>query len=211
MDIGEVKVCTKCGVEKPRVEFRENGVGPTGRVYRQAKCRGCSNAESLARYHANPSWHSRTHQAWRDANPEKVEGYSRKHHYKRNGTTLEEYEDLLEQQGRKCANPGCQRELIAGQGLDSAHQDHDHTTRECRGILCHGCNTAIGFLREDSRVILGLAEYLDRWPDPLVKAVREIEAVRSVVAANGIVRRHHLACKCHTCSPLGPRGPKLDG
>jgi hypothetical protein len=40
--------------------------------------------------------------------------------------------------------------------------DHCHTTNRVRGILCEGCNTALGMLRDDVKVILALAEYLMR-------------------------------------------------
>ena len=42
----------------------------------------------------------------------------------------------------------------------STHIDHNHETLEVRGLLCHGCNTAIGLLREDKGTILSLLDYL---------------------------------------------------
>lgn len=38
--------------------------------------------------------------------------------------------------------------------------DHDHATGAFRGTLCGGCNTALGFARDDPAVLLGLARYL---------------------------------------------------
>lgn len=38
--------------------------------------------------------------------------------------------------------------------------DHDHATGLFRGLLCRSCNTALGMLRDDSDVILGLHRYL---------------------------------------------------
>jgi hypothetical protein len=37
--------------------------------------------------------------------------------------------------------------------------DHDHDTGRVRGILCMPCNAALGLLREDTEVVLALAEY----------------------------------------------------
>jgi hypothetical protein len=40
--------------------------------------------------------------------------------------------------------------------------DHDHVTGEFRGMLCNGCNAALGLLKEDFYRIMGLADYLLR-------------------------------------------------
>ena len=40
------------------------------------------------------------------------------------------------------------------------HVDHDHKTNKVRGILCHGCNTALGLLNEDIDSALNLVCYL---------------------------------------------------
>lgn len=63
-----------------------------------------------------------------------------------------------------CSNPGCD---YVG---DDRHVDHDHSCcnrrgscGKCvRGLLCRGCNSALGQLREDTGRIAGLIEYLRR-------------------------------------------------
>jgi hypothetical protein len=56
------------------------------------------------------------------------------------------------------------------------HIDHDHETGRLRGLLCHGCNTAIGLLGDDPerlrRAINYLNEELRGWDISLVKAER---------------------------------------
>lgn len=52
----------------------------------------------------------------------------------------------------QCANPGCTN-------TKRLHIDHDHETGAVRGMLCSGCNTSLGQLREDVARIRGLAEY----------------------------------------------------
>lgn len=52
----------------------------------------------------------------------------------------------------KCQNPGCG-------ATKRLHIDHDHETGKVRGLLCGGCNTALGHLKEDVDRIRGLADY----------------------------------------------------
>lgn len=63
---------------------------------------------------------------------------------------------LFAAQGRCCAvcgalEPGTRR---------GWQTDHCHDTGVVRGILCHGCNVAAGFLHDDPVRAAGLAEYL---------------------------------------------------
>ena len=38
--------------------------------------------------------------------------------------------------------------------------DHDHVTNEIRGLLCSGCNTALGWLEDSPERITKLARYI---------------------------------------------------
>lgn len=40
--------------------------------------------------------------------------------------------------------------------------DHDHKTGKFRGWLCHRCNTVLGFVRDDSELLINLSEYLKK-------------------------------------------------
>lgn len=64
-----------------------------------------------------------------------------------------EYQQRLAQQGGVCAicRLPCTRELAV---------DHCHKTGVVRGLLCAGCNTAIGRLHDDPRLLLRAAKYL---------------------------------------------------
>lgn len=62
------------------------------------------------------------------------------------GLTLEEYNDILEAQGGSCAICGKTPE----EGGRPLLVDHDHKTGEIRGLLCDGCNTALGYFEDSS-------------------------------------------------------------
>lgn len=74
----------------------------------------------------------------------------------RYGIDLDEYERLLASQDGGCAICG---EAYCQDGR-KLHVDHDHSTGEVRGLLCHRCNTAIGLLKDDPNVVTKAVAYL---------------------------------------------------
>ena len=42
----------------------------------------------------------------------------------------------------------------------SLHIDHCHDSGKVRGLLCHGCNTAIGLFKENIDTMLKAIKYL---------------------------------------------------
>jgi len=39
--------------------------------------------------------------------------------------------------------------------------DHDHKTKQIRGLLCGTCNSAIGLLRDDPKLLIKAAQYIE--------------------------------------------------
>lgn len=76
---------------------------------------------------------------------------------KRYGISLEEYDDMLLSQDGQCANEECNF-VISGKRLSV---DHDHDTGEVRGLLCGKCNSALGYLMDDAKVVSGLKRYIE--------------------------------------------------
>jgi hypothetical protein len=72
------------------------------------------------------------------------------------GISKEDYLALVEKQGYKCASCGDD----ATGAEHTLHIDHDHQTNEIRGLLCAGCNTALGWLHDDVTRIEKLAKYI---------------------------------------------------
>ena len=68
--------------------------------------------------------------------------------------TEEEIEILLLQQNNKCAI------CLASFDLTEKEIDHNHKTGAIRGLLCHKCNSAIGYLKEDINIFINSILYL---------------------------------------------------
>lgn len=107
--------------------------------------------------------HANSGKGWVRLNPEKAYEYKRRAGLKLLGVTLEEYEQMWTAQNGKCANPGC--DVHAPLRMPDHRKgglcvDHDHTTGAIRGLLCSGCNCALGQAKEDAGRLQGLISYL---------------------------------------------------
>jgi hypothetical protein len=78
------------------------------------------------------------------------------------GLTVEQYDRMLVEQHGVCAICGRPPASYNNQNKSLA-VDHVHATGQVRGLLCGRCNTAIGLLREDPVLAVGLADYLRKW------------------------------------------------
>lgn len=88
-------------------------------------------------------------------------GHGRRSALKNNyGITPEQWDDLFQSQGGKCASCG---DVPPEDAKRRFHVDHDHSTGAVRGILCHSCNVALGHLKEDQERIAKLGVYLAQW------------------------------------------------
>jgi len=112
-------------------------------------------------YKANKARMNAASRLWYAANRERVRMVGRANHLKRTfGLSPEEHAALFISQGERCANPGC---LSPDPGSKTGwHTDHNHRNRLVRGILCHGCNIALGAAKENPAVLRGLADYAEK-------------------------------------------------
>jgi Recombination endonuclease VII len=81
------------------------------------------------------------------------------------GITPEDKERRFDSQDRKCA--ACRSSNVGVKyqkqnGRNPWHVDHNHQTKQTRGILCHPCNLAIGNARESVTRLRACADYLER-------------------------------------------------
>jgi hypothetical protein len=152
----KTKTCTKCGQDKPLVEFyadKQKGDGLTSR------CKQCI-AEYQKRYRvANSSKARSWSKGWKDRNPDKVKA-QRKTYYprlrdlrfrKKYNISLEDFESMKESQSGLCKICSQKRKLVV---------DHCHMTSRVRGLLCNSCNKALGFVDDNTSILQNMIQYL---------------------------------------------------
>lgn len=124
--------CPKCGETEISKFYIDKKGGRTN-----STCRECHKIECKER------WHTRTLlDRWA----------SRNYKY---GVTKDFLIGLYEDQDGKCKI--CGNKPTTQRGL---HVDHCHKTGVVRGLLCHGCNTGLGNMKEDPEILLKAIAYL---------------------------------------------------
>lgn len=112
------KTCKTCEQVKPLTEFYSHKKSKGGYL---ARCKSCISTQRQLEYC-----------------PEKTREYNLKSKYNIN-TDL--YEKMLAEQENKCAI--C-KTSDPGEYHGKFCVDHNHKTKEVRGLLCHNCNSALG-------------------------------------------------------------------
>lgn len=145
----EEKRCPRCGETKPVSEYHKDK-GASDGLY--GYCKECNKAKA---------------RAWTAANPEKAREQAKKRTRERRNRparlrskynlTMAQYEALLLQQGGTCAICGAAE---PGRGDLYFPIDHDHTSNQVRGLLCHSCNRGIGLLQDSAEVLKRAHAYL---------------------------------------------------
>ena len=132
------KTCTNCGVTKDITEFYKRG-GKQSPDSRKNHCKQCDIARVRKRHQDNP---------------ERTKNNDLKRLY---GITLNEYNEMLEEQDHKCAT--CSTTDPGGKH-GKFMVDHDHKTGKVRGLLCKNCNIALGLVNDDTDLIQKMINYL---------------------------------------------------
>lgn len=77
---------------------------------------------------------------------------------KHRGITIAQKQQMFTSQNGRCAICG---ELFLN--LQDACIDHNHTTKQIRGLLCRMCNCALGYAKENVITLSRCVEYLNKW------------------------------------------------
>lgn len=95
---------------------------------------------------------------------------------------IKEYDEKLAAQNGVCAICSEPETVIRAGKILPLVVDHNHKTGAVRGLLCNGCNTGIGKLKDSRELLLKAIQYLDRWDCVETGNVQE-----NVVSINGIL------------------------
>ena len=106
------------------------------------------------RYRDDPEYREKKLAYWRErASKMSPEERRAQHLKKKYGMTPAAYDELYEAQGGQCA--------ICKESREVLDVDHDHETGTVRGLLCRGCNTAIGKLGDSVSGLARALRYLE--------------------------------------------------
>lgn len=149
--VSSIKICTKCNEEKEYTDFWKHITTSDGL---RGDCKTCNALKN---------------KQWRNDNKDKVLAYKASHldkarihdrtkRFKKYGLTIDQYKDMLIQQGNACAicettTPGRNNEFFA--------VDHDHVTSKVRGLLCFSCNIVLGHFLDDTNRLNRAIQYLN--------------------------------------------------
>ena len=94
---------------------------------------------------------------WEANNKDKIAEKNFKHNLKtRYRITPEQLEVMYKEQGDSCKICNTHKDELK-QGL---YIDHCHETLEVRGLLCHHCNSMLGFCKDDTELLDKAKQYL---------------------------------------------------
>lgn len=135
-----MKVCTKCKNEKDEGEMAWKR-----RSFKLSSwCKECQKASQKKRY---------------ESNREAAQEYQRQYKY---GLSPGEHKRMFDNQEGRCAV--C---FEAFGSASKAYVDHVHGIPEIkiRGLLCHSCNTGLGWFKDSPGRLLSAIKYLGRFKD----------------------------------------------
>jgi Recombination endonuclease VII len=161
------KCCARCRHIRNSSKFYKNRTKADGL---DDYCKACRRSYFSVYKKTNIAFKETTRRCRRNyylRHRERLIARSRKWYYtKGNNTRLKraygidqkEYEQMLAKQGGVCAI--CNESPSNKDRGHKLHIDHDHKTGKVRGLLCSMCNTSIGYLRDDPRLVLAALTYL---------------------------------------------------
>jgi len=130
-----MKKCNVCKRYKKLSKFFKTAASKDGLSY---CCRYCNSIRTLKWQRDNMARH-----------------YEHVRKYKR-GIDSTTYDKMLKQQKYSCAI--CNRHESKFKIKFAI--DHNHKTKEVRGLLCSNCNTAIGLLQDNPKLCIKASKYL---------------------------------------------------
>lgn len=153
----EVKTCNKCKIIKSIADFNRDSSNSSGREYSCRECRSFARKLNYNKNHVQSKEKSRLKSLeFRKTRKDYLRDYDLKRYY---GISLKDYETLLSSQNNTCkicktAEPGGKHKIF--------NVDHCHITGKVRGLLCTGCNMALGGFKDNIETLKIAIDYLQK-------------------------------------------------
>jgi hypothetical protein len=142
LPIGDTKVCSVCGIEKPRSEFWLRGGAGDGGDPHHTRCKPCARPMERQRY--------------ADLTTGRKRARHRSKCEEKYGISADEWDRLFAEQRGACAMCGTHQSKLNR----ALSVDHDHHTNKIRGLLCVYCNSLLGWAKEDVDRLEAAVAYL---------------------------------------------------
>ncbi len=117
-------------------------------------CKGCLTIKSLSAFHNNKGSRKGRVTLCKECSQSNSQ---RQHLKKKYDLTIEQYDQMLEQQSGCCDICGTDTPKHAGRFV----VDHNHKTGRVRALLCSACNSGLGFFKDNPNVLRRAARYLE--------------------------------------------------
>jgi len=138
----ETKACTRCGETKPASNFGKRKLKT--RWVLKSSCNKCQVEISSE---------------WAAKNKHKITAARLARTY---NLSYDDYKKMVTEQDNCCAICGAKaNESVRGE----LHVDHCHSTGIVRGLLCVLCNTVLGKVNDDPRILEKMIDYLKNSTD----------------------------------------------
>lgn len=162
------KICIGCKQSKDLNEFGKDKYTKDGKYPKCKKCIKNRNGDpEYKKYMKNYLENYRQVKEHQDYNKEYQKQYQKNPKNKQNdkkwrllktyGITLEEWYQMFEKQNGECKICHTHQSKLK----NKLCVDHDHITGKVRGLLCQGCNSGIGYLKESKRILESAIKYLE--------------------------------------------------
>jgi Recombination endonuclease VII len=104
----------------------------------------------------NRGRHNETRKQWRKNNPEKIKSEKLKSRFK---ISIEDYRGMLVSQDNCCGI--CSTVFDPSDDRNQPCVDHDHISKNIRGLLCRICNSGLGGFQDNGNILTRAVEWLE--------------------------------------------------
>jgi hypothetical protein len=136
-------ICKRCGKSKPLEEM----------VINYHKRRNCQYINYCCECH---NLNGKESKLRRKGTRKQLDEYAKAKRKNKYGITQQQYDEMLINQNNCCAICG---DKFTHENVPSV--DHNHKTKEVRGLLCDPCNNGLGRFKENPNILRKAAKYLE--------------------------------------------------